>query len=95
VATTKGAEGLEVTPEKDILITDTPQDFAKQVLRVLNDFVLRARLSTNGRMLVERLYTWDRIGSQLEDVLSEAVEARRSCELGKSNLSHRTRAVSA
>jgi glycosyltransferase involved in cell wall biosynthesis len=96
VTTTKGAEGLEVTPETDILIADTPSTFAAQVLRVLDDFVLRARLSTNGRRLVERLYTWDRIGSQFEDVLSEAQEANRSRALaGPRPLGRRTNAASA
>jgi glycosyltransferase involved in cell wall biosynthesis len=95
VTTTKGAEGLKVTPETDILIGDTPSTFAAQVLRVLNDFVLRARLSTNGRRLVERLYTWDRIGSQLEDVLSEAQEARRDSALAGRRPMGRTSTASA
>jgi glycosyltransferase involved in cell wall biosynthesis len=77
VSTSKGAEGLAVTPEHDILIADTPQAFAQQVLRLLNDFVLRARLSANGRRLIERLYTWERIGAQFEEVLDEACETHR------------------
>jgi glycosyltransferase involved in cell wall biosynthesis len=95
VTTTKGAEGLEVTPETDILIGDTPSTFAAQVLRVLDDFVLRARLATNGRRLVERLYTWDRIGSQFEDVLSEAQEASRAGALAGPRPLGRTSAASA
>jgi glycosyltransferase involved in cell wall biosynthesis len=96
VTTSKGAEGLEVTPETDILIADTPSTFAAQVLRVLDDFVLRARLATNGRRLVERLYTWDRIGSQFEDVLSEAQEASRGRAIaGPRPFGRRTNAASA
>lgn len=75
VATSKGAEGLAVTPERDILIADRPNDFAAAVLRVLNDPALAARLGANGRSLVERLYTWDRIGAKLDAVLDEAVAA--------------------
>jgi glycosyltransferase involved in cell wall biosynthesis len=95
VTTTKGAEGLEVTPESDILIADTPSTFAAQVLRVLDDFVLRARLAANGRRLVERLYTWDRIGAQFEDVLSEAQEASRGGALGRPRSLGHTSAASA
>ncbi|HEX7795537.1 MAG TPA: glycosyltransferase, partial [Vicinamibacterales bacterium] len=72
VTTSKGAEGLHVEHEENILIADSPEAFARETLRVMNDFVLRARLAANGRRLVERLYTWDRIGNLLEDVIDEA-----------------------
>ena len=77
VTTTKGAEGLAVVHGENILIADSPDGFAREVLRVMDDFVLRARLAANGRRLVERLYTWDRIGNQLEIVISEARAAHR------------------
>lgn len=73
VATSKGAEGLAVTPEENILIGDTPRQFADQVLRLLSDDALQARLSANGRRLVGQLYTWDRIGPQLDALLTETI----------------------
>jgi glycosyltransferase involved in cell wall biosynthesis len=33
VSTSKGAEGLAVTAEHDILIADRPEEFARQILR--------------------------------------------------------------
>lgn len=69
VSTSKGAEGLAVTPDENILIADTPQRFAEQVLRILGNPALRARLSENGRRLIERQYTWDRIALQLDAIL--------------------------
>jgi glycosyltransferase involved in cell wall biosynthesis len=75
VSTSKGAEGLAVTHEENILIADSPEAFAAAVLRVLSQSDLRERLSRNARDLVERSYTWDRIGGQLEAVLNEAIEA--------------------
>jgi glycosyltransferase involved in cell wall biosynthesis len=95
VTTSKGAEGLAVTHGTDILIADTPSTFAEQVLRLLNNSVLRARLSTNGRRLVERLYTWDRIGSQFEEVLGEAQEASRARVISGTRPVGRTSAASA
>jgi len=74
VSTSKGAEGLAVTPDRDILIADRPEEFAGQVLRLLDDPGLADRLSRNGRDLVQRLHTWDTIGRQLEKVIQEAVE---------------------
>jgi glycosyltransferase involved in cell wall biosynthesis len=76
VSTSKGAEGLEVTHEEDILIADTPQDFARQTMRLLDDPDLRARLATNARRTVERQYTWDRIGAQLSEIVGNTAADR-------------------
>ncbi len=77
VATSKGAEGLEVTPGQDILIADRAEAFAGECLRVLEDAQLRGRLAQNGRRLVEQRYGWDAIGRRfcelVEDVAAEAL----------------------
>ncbi len=62
VATRKGAEGLELIPERDLLIADDPAAFAAAVGRVLRDPDLRAALSENGRRAVEGRYDWKVIG---------------------------------
>jgi len=74
VSTSKGAEGLPVTAGQDILIADRPVDFARQVIRLLDEPTLAEGLAAHGRALVERCLTWDTIGAQLETVLHEAVE---------------------
>lgn len=78
VSTSKGAEGLDVIDGEHLLLADTPDAFAAAVLRVMNDCVLRARLAANGRRLIERHYTWDRIGDELEQVLQEACAVHRA-----------------
>jgi polysaccharide biosynthesis protein PslH len=75
VSTSKGAEGLNVTSGKDILIADSPPAFAANVIRVLDEHGLRVRLAANGRQLISQQYTWKGVGLQLERVLSEAVAA--------------------
>ncbi len=77
VSTSKGAEGLEVTPGEDILIADTPAEFADALLRLLGDRALRARLAENGRRLVSEKYDWKYIGRELERLLQEVVDRRR------------------
>jgi len=74
VSTSKGAEGLDVAPGEDILIADTPQAFAAQVIRVLDEVPLRRLLAANGRRLVSRAYTWTHIGTQLDAVLQSAID---------------------
>lgn len=73
VATAKGAEGLAVTPEQELLVADTPEEFVRQTVRLLADADLRARLAANGRRLVEERYGWESIGAQLEALLAEIV----------------------
>ena len=75
VATSKGAEGLDVTPEHDILIGDTPERFAAHVLRILEDPALGARLAAAARRLVRERYTWEASGDRLNEAVSEAVSA--------------------
>jgi glycosyltransferase involved in cell wall biosynthesis len=58
VATTKGAEGLEVQHGDHLLIADTPEAFAEAVLRLLGDSALRQQLAGNGYQLVAERYDW-------------------------------------
>ncbi|HEY75268.1 MAG TPA: glycosyltransferase [Thermoflexia bacterium] len=58
VSTSVGCEGIDVTPERDILLADAPETFAAQVVRVLRDRRLADSLSTNGRRLAEQRYDW-------------------------------------
>lgn len=78
VSTSKGAEGLDVTPEENILIADEPEQFAKAVLRLLDDASLRARLGANGRELVSSRYRWEQIGGKLERVLQQVIQERQT-----------------
>ena len=64
VATSKGAEGLEVKSSKDILIADDPETFAASVIRLLADPSLRQWLTPNARHLVEQRYDWTQIGQR-------------------------------
>jgi glycosyltransferase involved in cell wall biosynthesis len=56
VTTTIGAEGIEARPGTDLLVADTPDDFAAAVVRVLREPETAALLSANGRRLAETRY---------------------------------------
>jgi glycosyltransferase involved in cell wall biosynthesis len=58
VTTTVGLEGIEARPGEDVLVADTPADFAAAVIRLLSDPELRRRLGENGRRLVQAHYDW-------------------------------------
>ena len=65
VSTSIGCEGLAATDGGNILIRDTPQEFATAVSQVLKDRTLRERLGRAARQTVERSYSWDVIGDAL------------------------------
>ncbi len=73
VATTKGAEGLELTPGRDLLVADAPADFAEAVLRVLGDRALREQLASHGRATVAANYDWQPIAQRFIDFIEETV----------------------
>jgi glycosyltransferase involved in cell wall biosynthesis len=58
VSTTIGAEGIAATPGEDILLADEPDGFARQVVRLLGDQELNARIAAGGRRSAEEKYEW-------------------------------------
>jgi len=65
VATAVACEGIDVVSERDVLIANTPEQFANQIDRLFADEALRDRLSARGRELIETQYSWRRLVSKL------------------------------
>ncbi len=65
VATQIGAEGLEIKPDHDFLVGDTPDQMAAAVSRLHASPALRRQLSTRGRDLVMTRYDWAALGESL------------------------------
>ncbi len=82
VATRKGAEGLQLTPGRDVLLADDPEAFAQACLRLLRDPALRADLSACGRQAVTR-YDWGGIGQQLLDLVARTAGGGRALQDGR------------
>ncbi len=68
VATTLGAEGYPVTHGRELLLADTPVDFAAAVVDLLRCPKRRAELGSVGRAFVEQRYDWRAIVPRLEKV---------------------------
>jgi glycosyltransferase involved in cell wall biosynthesis len=68
VTTTIGLEGIEASPDEDVLVADTPSDFAARVVKVLSDETLQNRLAMNGRRLVEKCYDWRAVLQKLDSI---------------------------
>jgi glycosyltransferase involved in cell wall biosynthesis len=74
VSSTIGAEGLDVRDGRDILLADTPGQFADAVVRLLLDRDERRRLEDAALATASR-YEWTVVARQLEAILTRAVQA--------------------
>jgi glycosyltransferase involved in cell wall biosynthesis len=66
VSTRIGAEGLPVTHGENILLADTPTDFARVVADLFVQPDLRGRMGQAGLELVRKHYSWESVTSVFE-----------------------------
>lgn len=71
-------EGIDVTPEENVLFAETPEDFVRQTGRLLQDRGLRQRLGAGARRLVETRYGRVAVGKQLAGLFDDCVAAREA-----------------
>lgn len=77
VATTSaGIEGIKVKKGKEALVFDRPNEFSQGVIKLLKKEELRRRLGHAGRLLVKRLYDWDKIGEDLIRIYKEIADEK-------------------
>jgi sugar transferase (PEP-CTERM/EpsH1 system associated) len=72
VSTTIGAEGLPVTPDRDIVLADDPSRFAESVLDLIRDQQKRARIERAAQQLVLQKYDWTAVARDFEVALGVA-----------------------
>ncbi|MDE0300273.1 MAG: TIGR03087 family PEP-CTERM/XrtA system glycosyltransferase [Candidatus Poribacteria bacterium] len=71
VTSSLGAMGLDAKVGESLLVGDTPEAFAKQIIDLIESPDFRQAVGTSGRRLVERKYCWDVLVNQLEGVYSQ------------------------
>lgn len=69
VATPLAIEGIEVSNEEEVLIATSPDEFARQVVRLLRDAELRRSLTRRAWNKMNQSYNWEVSGSKLEELL--------------------------
>ncbi|MFL5618861.1 MAG: glycosyltransferase family 4 protein [Gemmatimonadaceae bacterium] len=72
VATPTATLGLEAVAERDLLVGESAESFAAQVVRLLGDPALRDRLSHSALRLARNVYAWERTVESLERVYERA-----------------------
>ncbi|MDZ7584262.1 MAG: glycosyltransferase family 4 protein [Thiobacillus sp.] len=69
VTTTFGAEGFGLQPGKDLLIGDTAESFAKQVIALLEDVDLHNRIARHGYDFIKQRYSVPMVEQRLDSVM--------------------------
>ncbi len=73
VSTSVGAEGLPLRSGENIILADTPEDFADSVISLLRDSNQRKRLGTAARTLVQEKYSWSKLAEGFARTLQDVI----------------------
>jgi len=74
VTTSIGCEGIEAINGEHYIVADKPEDFAKNVVALLDDDKKRYYLSTNVRQLSIQKYDWKKIIAKVDNIYKSIVE---------------------
>lgn len=69
VATAAAIQGIDVTDGQEVLVANQPEEFARQVVRVLRDAELRKTMTKKAWSKMAQAYNWDLVGARLEEHL--------------------------
>lgn len=72
ISTSIGAEGLPLSDGEDLLLADTPDDFAAAVVRVLRDRALAQKLGAHAATTVRERFGWDRVAERFANICRRA-----------------------
>jgi glycosyltransferase involved in cell wall biosynthesis len=74
VSTTIGAEGLDLTPDRQVVLADDIETFSASIVSLLEQPRRRRAIGADGRRLVEDRYAWPRVVRQFEAHLEETAQ---------------------
>jgi glycosyltransferase involved in cell wall biosynthesis len=72
VSTSVGVEGLVGRPGRDLLIGNSPEEFATQCISLMDDESLRKKIGEAGFRLVNENCSWESVSREFEKILLEA-----------------------
>jgi glycosyltransferase involved in cell wall biosynthesis len=73
ITTSLGNEGISARKEEEILVADTPEEFAQRTIELLQDEHLRKKISHNGLDFVRRNFSWEGVIGRLENIYQECL----------------------
>ncbi len=75
ITTTRGAQGLDVENNKEVIIADDAVDLANSAIQILQDVKHYEAIATKAREKVENIYNWEKIVAELEQVYASVIHA--------------------
>ncbi|MBU1317618.1 MAG: glycosyltransferase [candidate division Zixibacteria bacterium] len=75
VATSMSCDGIDVVDGEDIIVADSPTDFANSVIRLIKNGDLRTRLGANARKKVIDRYSWESQAAQFEELYRRVLQS--------------------
>lgn len=73
VATSAAIQGIDALEDQEVLIGDNPEEFARQVVRLLSDAELRKTMTKKAWIKMKQFYSWELTGAKLEQLLNAAL----------------------
>lgn len=73
VATTVGAEGLEVEDKRDIRLVDEPSEIADAIAELITQEPVRRSMEQSARRLVEENFSWGSVADRFSEICHETV----------------------
>lgn len=81
VVTSVANEGIGAVPGREIIVADTPEEFAEEVCGLLLNPARRTVLARGARCFIERSFTWEKHLEPLEDLFETLVRSRANAIL--------------
>ena len=81
VAAPQAVLALEAQPDRDLMVAQTPAEFAEKIVHLINNPQLRDQVGSAGRRYVENNHQWGIIAQRLEGVYHEVLCAGRERRL--------------
>ena len=78
ISTAKGAEGIDYTDCRDIIIADEENNFADSIIQLLHNRERRLEIQAAAIKLVKSKYDWHIIGNQMSTFLNSLVDKNGS-----------------
>ncbi|HEY3375026.1 MAG TPA: glycosyltransferase family 4 protein [Candidatus Aquicultor sp.] len=69
VSTTLGAEGIPVTDGQDIIIADTPEEFASGIIKIIQNKELGEKLAQECMNLIQERYSVESLAQEAKEIL--------------------------
>jgi sugar transferase (PEP-CTERM/EpsH1 system associated) len=85
ISTTLGAEGLDVAAGSEIVLADTPDDFARAIERVITSPETARRLGAAGRRLAVARYDWQHCLQPLDTLYARLLEREPAVATGRAS----------